>query len=138
MGIYRAKQNGKEFQKVLDAGTYHFAKDSGVLLKFFVIGDAFYVVYGEDRGAIKKYSPAKEDDIATKSLTIYSMKSNDVILDMISEFQDKYPDTEIIYETGEGSEASVTAADRIRTLNARILAGDGPDILVLDGLPTES
>ncbi len=137
-GIYRAKQDGKEFQKVLDSGTYHFAKDSGVLLKFFVIGDAFYVVYGEDNGAIKKYSPAKEDDITTKSLTIYSMKSNDVILDMISEFQNKYPDTEIIYETGEGSEASVTAADRIRTLNARILAGDGPDILVLDGLPTES
>ena len=57
---------------------------------------------------------------------------------MISEFQDKYPNTEIIYETGEGSEGTVTVADRIRALNARILAGDGPDILVLDGLPTES
>ena len=44
---------------------------------------------------------------------------------MISEFQDKYPDTEIIYETGEGSEGTVTVVDRIRALNARILAGDG-------------
>ncbi len=137
-GIYRAKKDGGKFQKVLDAGTYHFAKDGGTLLKFFVIGDAFYVVYGEDGGAIKKYSPAREDDIATNSLNIYSLKKNEVILDMISEFQDKYPDTEIIYETGEGSEGTVTVADRIRALNARILAGDGPDILVLDGLPTES
>ena len=37
-----------------------------------------------------------------------------------------------------GSCIQVTVADRIRALNARILAGDGPDILVLDGLPTES
>ncbi len=44
---------------------------------------------------------------------------------MISEFQDKYPNTEIIYETGEGSKGTVTVADRIRALNARILAGDG-------------
>ncbi len=137
-GIYRAKKEGGKFQKVLDAGTYHFAKEGGTLLKFFVIGDAFYVVYGEDGGAIKKYSPAREDDIATNSLNIYSLKKNEVILDMLSEFQDKYPDTEIIYETGEGSEGTVTVADRIRALNARILAGDGPDILVLDGLPTES
>ena len=137
-GIYRAKISGGQFQKVLDAGTYHFARDSGVLLKFFVIGDAFYIVYGEDGGSIKKYAPAVEEDIATNSLNIYSLKKNDVILDMISEFQAIYPDTEIIYETGEGSDGSVTAADHIRALNARILAGDGPDILVLDELPTES
>ena len=137
-GIYRAKTSGGEFQKVLDAGTYHFARDGGVLLKFFVIGDAFYIVYGEDGGSIKKYAPAGEEDVATNSLNIYSLKKNDVILDMISEFQAIYPDTEIIYETGEGSDGSVTAADHIRALNARILAGDGPDILVLDGLPTES
>ncbi len=137
-GIYRAKTSGGEFQKVLDAGTYHFARDGGVLLKFFVIGDAFYIVYGEDGGSIKKYAPAGEEDVATNSLNIYSLKKNDVILDMISEFQAIYPDTEIIYETGEGSDGSVTAADHIRALNARILAGDGPDVLVLDGLPTES
>ena len=136
-GIYRAKTSGGEFQKVLDAGTYHFARDSGVLLKFFVIGDAFYIVYGEDGGSIKKYAPA-EENMATNSLNVYSLRKNDVILDMISEFQAIYPDTEIIYEAGEGSDGSVTAADHIRALNARILAGDGPDILVLDGLPTES
>lgn len=137
-GIFRTKKGGEEFQKILDAGTYHFARENIILLKFFVCGDAFYFVYGEDGGSIKKYVPAEEGDEPDQSLTVYSLQNNDVILDMISEFQNKYPDIEIIYETGEGAEGSVTIADRIRALNARILAGDGPDVFVLDGLPTES
>ncbi len=139
-GIYRAPKAGGKFQKILDSGTYHFAKESGVLLKFFVVGDAFYIVYGEDKGVIKKYFPkdSEEVEIITNSLTIYSLESNDVIIDMISEFQEKYPDTEIVYETGKEVEGSITISDCIRTLNVRILAGDGPDILVLDGLPAES
>lgn len=137
-GIYRAKENSQEFQKILDAGMYHFAKESTVLLKFFVVGDIFYIVYGEDKGTIKQYFPALPGNRPANSLTVYSLKNNDVILDMISEFQTEYPDIEILYETGEGSDGSVTAADHIRALNARILAGDGPDVLVMDGLPTES
>ncbi len=137
-GIYRAKESGKEFQEIMDVGTYHFAGKNVNLLRFFVCNDTFYIVYGEDRGSIKKYVPAGADDKIDNYLAIYSLQNNDVILDMISEFQNKYPDTKIVYETGEGAEGSITVADQIRALNARILAGDGPDILVLDGLPAES
>ena len=119
-GIYRTKRTGGEFQKILDSGTYHFAKDAGNLLKFFVIGDAFYVLYGEDGGAIKKYFSAGENDLVAKTINVYSLESNDVILDMISEFQDMYPDTEIIYETGEGADGSITVADGIRALNRSV------------------
>ena len=137
-GFYRAKETDTCFQKVLEAGTFHFSKKSGVLLKFFVVGDTFYIVYGEDRTIIKKYSLAGEEEGASSYMTVYSLKSNDLILDMISEFQDQYPDVELIYETGEGADGSVTMSDRIRALNARILAGDGPDVLLLDGLPVDS
>lgn len=128
----------QEFAATLEAGTYHFANDSAVLLKFFVMGEAFYVVYGEDGASIKKYYPAGEDEAADKTINIYSLKTNEVILDMISEFQNMYPDTEIVYETGEGAEGSITTADRIRALNARLLSGDGPDILLMDGLSSDS
>lgn len=137
-GIYCAKETDTNFQKIMDAGTFHFAKENGVLLKFFIIGDAFYVVYGEDKVSIKKYAPMKEGEEASKYLTVYSLETNNLILDMISEFENEYPDIELIYETGEGSEGSITKSDQIRALNARILAGDGPDVLLLDGLPVES
>ncbi len=137
-GFYRAKETDTSFQKVLEAGTFHFAKDTGTLLKFFVIGDAFYIVYGEDNGCIKKYSPAEDGEVASKSLSIYSLTGNDIILDTISEFQNQYPDIELVYETGESGDGSISTADRIRALNARILAGDGPDMLLMDGLSAES
>lgn len=137
-GIFCAKENGASFQKILEAGTFHFAKDTGTLLKFFVIGDAFYIVYGEDNGCIKKYSPAEDGEVASKSLSIYSLTGNDIILDTISEFQNQYPDIELVYETGESGDGSISTADRIRALNTRILAGDGPDMLLMDGLSAES
>ena len=137
-GIFCAEENGTMFQKILEAGTFHFAKETGTLLKFFVIGDAFYIVYGEDKGCIKKYSLAEEGEVASSSLSIYSLTGNDIILDLISEFQNLYPDIELVYETGEGGDGSVSTADRIRALNARILAGDGPDVLLMDGLSAES
>ena len=137
-GIYCAKETDTNFQKIMDAGTFHFAKDNGVLLKFFIIGDAFYVVYGEEKVSIKKYAPMEEGEEASKYFTVYSLETNNLILDMISEFENEYPDIELIYETGEGSEGSTTKSDQIRALNARILAGDGPDVLLLDGLPVES
>ena len=137
-GFFRARETDTHFQKVLEAGTFHFSRDMGVLLKFFVIGDEFYIVYGEDRVVIKKYAPAGEEEGPSHYLTLYSLKRNDLILDMISEFQDQYPDIELIYETGEGADGSITMSDRIRALNARILAGDGPDVLLLDGLPVDS
>jgi len=137
-GIFRAKESDTSFQKVMEAGTFHFGREDINLLKFFVSGEAFYVVYGEDKGSIKKYSPAGEGDGTSNSVVVYSLENNALILDMISEFQNEYPDIELVYETGEGADGSITTYDRVRALNARILAGDGPDVLLLDGLPVES
>ena len=42
------------------------------------------------------------------------------------------------YEVGMDGEDGVTKEDAIRKLNTRILAGDGPDVIILDGLPVDS
>ena len=55
--------------------------------------------------------------------------------ELIAGFQAMYPDTEIRYETGE---ENLSVSEQIDTLTARLTAGTGPDILILDGLPAES
>ncbi len=35
-------------------------------------------------------------------------------------------------------EDSVTVSDALRTLNTDIMAGKGPDVLILDGMPVEN
>lgn len=137
-GIFLAKKSGGKFQKILDSGKFYFAKESGNPLCLLAVGETFYIAYGESGLSLKKYAKRNLDDAFLGELTIYSLENSDLILSIVSQFQTKHPEIDVFYETGDGGEGSTTAADRIRALNARILAGDGPDILVLDGLPADS
>lgn len=137
-GVFRAEKDGGIFQKILDAGKFHFSKDNGTLLQLFIAENGFYLTYGEQGGVIKRYAPRDPNEEFLGEFTVYSLDESDLILDLVAEFQTKHPEFDVFYETGEGGEGSTTAADRIRALNARILAGDGPDVLVLDGLPAQN
>ncbi|MDE7324783.1 MAG: extracellular solute-binding protein, partial [Lachnospiraceae bacterium] len=124
--------------KWLDSGKFHFSKENGYPLNLFSLGDTFYIVYAEQWGKVKKYVKRKEGEEFLDTLTVYSLENSELVIDMIAEFIMKYPEIDVHYETGEGTQGSTMISDHIRALNTRILAGDGPDILILDGLPAQS
>ncbi len=64
------------------------------------------------------------------------MESEDepVIRQAISLYQMKNPEIYVEYEVGlEGNAA--TREDVIKNLNTRMMAGEGPDVLILDNMP---
>lgn len=71
-------------------------------------------------------------------LTVYSLEENAAVREAINEYQKKNPNAYVIYEIGMSGEDGITAEDAIRNLNTLLLGGEGPDILVLDGLPVDS
>ncbi|MCI8723924.1 MAG: extracellular solute-binding protein [Ruminococcus sp.] len=89
-------------------------------------------LYRFDRGIRKQEKQASKD-----KLRIYSLKPSSIRY-AATFFQEKYPELEVIYETGCTGEDSVTLTDAVRTLNTELMAGEGPDILILDGLPGDS
>jgi hypothetical protein len=138
-GIYGAKMESEGWNKVLGPGLYKFANDSETLLKVFIINHEYYVLYGESGVRLMKYTKGdKQTSAAHKKLNIYSLEDNESVRIAITEFQLKHPEINVVFEVGETSKGAATVADSIRALNAKILAGDGPDILVLDGLPEDS
>lgn len=137
-GIFRVRKDSTSFEKWMEPGKFHFSKKNGNPKKFFMLGDTFYIMYGEEEGTIKKYVPKDPKEEFLGALTVYSVETNEMIIDMIAEFRMQYPEIDVYYETAKESERSTTISDHIRALNTRILAGDGPDILVLDGLPAQS
>lgn len=142
-GIFSVKFNDSSleearFLKWLDAGNFHFSKENGYPLDFFSLGESFYLVYAEEWGWLKKYIPREKGKEFLDTLTVYSLEKSELIIDMIAEFKTQYPKIDVRYETGDGEEGGTLFSDHIRALNTRILAGDGPDILVLDGLPAQS
>ena len=70
---------------------------------------------------------------ADTELNIYGLYEDEDLLQMISQFQKANPDISVNLEIGLTGEDGVTEADAIRTLNTEILAGNGPDLICLDG-----
>ncbi|MCI8969811.1 MAG: extracellular solute-binding protein, partial [Lachnospiraceae bacterium] len=56
----------------------------------------------------------------------------------IGAFQQQNPNVRIDFRIASEGAASANTEDIIRTLNTELLNGDGPDILLLDGLPVNS
>jgi len=142
-GIFSVKFNDPSlnearFLKWLEAGNFHFSKENGYPLDFFSLGESFYLTYAEEWGRLKKYVPKEKGKEFLDTLTVYSLEKSELIIDMIAEFKMQHPKIDVRYETGEGGKGSTLLSDHIRALNTKILAGDGPDILVLDGLPAQS
>ena len=53
-------------------------------------------------------------------------------------FQSQNPDSFISYEVGMPEGAAVTREDALKKLNTQIMAGTGPDLLIMDDLPIRS
>ena len=107
----------------------------------------YYVLYESINGGYElfKYSYDANVSITTeKELTIYSLLENSTVREAISVFQRQHPEIKINYRVSindtnlEIEESEIDKTDYIKTLNTEILSGNGPDIMILDGLPIDS
>lgn len=76
-----------------------------------------------------------EEDKLPPFLTVYSLENTELVEKMIEKVSSCYPEIEIRLETGE---EGASVFDSIDALTAKITAGMGPDILILDGLPART
>ena len=107
--------------------------DGQILLKFSdYTGDTSeesLLNYAYDKNAAKR--PDKE-------LTIYTLKDDYTIRTLAAVYQKAHPDVYVNVESGVSGDDAVTTSDAVRTLNTEVMAGEGPDILFMDGLPVNS
>lgn len=97
--------------------------------------DSFYVL-GRQNGQPALYHYVYDPNVPTEPsthLTVYSLYPQDTLMQLISQYQKAHPETAVTLEVGLTGEDGVTESDAIRTLNTQILAGDGPDLICLDG-----
>lgn len=74
------------------------------------------------------------------TLTIFSMNGSNTLTQAITLWNKQHPETRIEHITGNQNAdgTAMTEQDVVRQLNAQLLAGDGPDLLILDDLPAEA
>ncbi len=76
--------------------------------------------------------------IPTQSLKVYSLEESYDIRVAASAYQVQNPEVFVEYEVGMEEGGALTREDALKKLNTKIMAGEGPDVLMLDGLPMDS
>lgn len=82
----------------------------------------------------KQNEQTKKEDAV---LRLYTLKENENLWQSAKLFMEKYPKYPVVIEMGISEEDGKTVSDAIRSLNTEIMAGNGPDIILMDGLPIE-
>lgn len=137
-GLYRHVIGGAAIEQVIDGTTSSFGDPGMMLMDMMMLPDnEFTVLYT----GMKLYRYTYDPNVPTvpdQQLRIYSLLENTSVRQAVSMFQRANQEVYIRYEIGMSGNDGVTSEDAIRNLNTKIMSGEGPDILLLDGLPLDS
>ncbi len=137
-GIYRHVIGGAVMEQVINGGLSSLSDPATHVSKMIRFGaDGFLTAFSEGKISNFTYDP----DISTipsQKMTAYSLTENTILRQAIIRYQGAHPDVYVEYTVGMDEEGSVTREDAVKKLNTKIMAGNGPDFLILDGLPVDS
>lgn len=140
-GIYSHTMGGSAVEQIADGSLNSLSDPLLGLVAMEVVDQVFYVVTVGDDGmcGLKKYEYSDQvSSMPSTELSIYSLEENQAIKQAILLYQKENPDIYLNYTYGMTGTDGVTASDALRTLNTEILAGNGPDILVLDSMSADT
>lgn len=73
----------------------------------------------------------------SEELNIYALEDTDTLRQAVNIFRQKNPDVYVNLEIGMTGGDGITLEDALSSLSTDIMAGKGPDVLILDGMPVE-
>ena len=140
-GIYRTQTGNSMLEQVVDGGLTSLGTPS-FLMQFFVpLDDSFLMVSWVNEAwslTAYVYDPGVPT-LPGQELRVWSMEEDPLVRQAIGTFQKDHPEVYVTYELGytEG-EGSYSWDDALKTIATELVAGKGPDVLVLDGMPLDS
>lgn len=137
-GIYRHVLGGAAIEQVVDGNLSILGNPTYSIMDMVVVGeDEFLILLSGQKLMHFVYDP----DIPTvpsDRLEVYSLEDKATIRQAINLYQAANPSVYVQYVIGLEQAGSATREDAIKNLNTRIMAGEGPDVLILDNLPVDS
>lgn len=133
-GIYRLVSGGTLAELVVDgAGTMLTGEDTVPMGLALCPDGSFLMITGDSR--VYRYywdadAPAEE---STAALTVWSLENNDTVRAAIEVYEQQNPGLTVTYQVAM-EDGATTREDALSALNTALLAGSGPDVLILDGL----
>lgn len=137
-GVYRHVIGGTVMEQVINGGLSSLCDPMKHVVKMIRTGEeGFLTAFSEGKVSAFAYDP-NVSTVPAQKLTAYSLTENDILRQAIIRYQGAHPDVYVEYKVGLDEEGGVTREDAVKKLNTEIMAGKGPDFLLLDGLPVNS
>lgn len=143
-GMYRYSFGGSVVEQVIDGNLNRISSPDISAISMVRDKDGNFYLAVQDSaadmgssGKILKYAYSPDTPATPDTeLTVYSLTDNTYIRQVAALFQKKYPDIYLNLEIGITDEDAMTGTDALKNLNTEIMAGNGPDVLVMDGIPS--
>lgn len=150
-GIYRVARGGSLAELIVDGASTVLANTSNTPWGMLRCpDDSFLVVVLENQPSVDGQNSESQPRVyryywdadaaaapAGSSLTVWSLENNDTVRSAITLYEAAHPGCTVNYEIALQDSAE-TREDAISSLNAALLAGSGPDVIILDDLDWEA
>lgn len=141
-GLFYHKIGGSTTEQLINGELTSLGDRNVTLQALYKFDDKNYMVFVNDsQGARHCYRYTYDADVSAvpqNQITVYALEDSNALQQLITAYQKDHPDVMVKKTIGMSGEDGVTAEDAIKTLNTEVLAGKGPDVLILDGLPADS
>ena len=140
-GIRHFAEGGTIWEEIMSSTGLSLGLPSYGLVNAVEQDERFIVQMTNDQyqHVIKQYRYSETTPtLPTTELNAYTLETNKTLQEALTAYQLQHPEVRINVQVGITGEAGITREDAIKALNTAILAGEGPDIIVLDGLPIDT
>ena len=137
-GLYRHVLGGSAMEQIIDGALSTFGDNGSIYAARTLDEQEFLVQFDHVGGLVRYYFDETAASMPDKEIKIYSLEENRSVRQAVTSFKKSHTDMYVRYETGLDGEGGTTREDAVKQLNTRILSGEGPDVIILDGLPIDS
>lgn len=144
LGVYTYNLSDKKVKQVVDLTKTDLSLNQDYARLITLLDNTNYLVAVTDNNSQKqsiylstKYSGKKatEQKEQRTALTIWTLRESLDLKKVTDSFKSKNPNVDINIQVGIDEDSAQTVSDAISTLNTKMLAKKGPDIILADGLP---
>lgn len=140
-GLYKYVLGENSVEHIIEGSLSSLGDNNVYISSFMVNKDNEFLACANDYSSnesntslIHFYFSEDTPKVPENEITIYSLYDNYQMRQNIVLYQKAHPDVYIKMESGLTGDDAVTESDALRTLNTEIMAGKGPDIILLDGM----
>ena len=138
-GMYRHVLGGSVMEQVIDGALSTFGDASAHIYRMKALTDQeFLAAFNPSVGLVRYTFDETVPSMPDQEIRIYSLTENRSVRQAMTAYKRQHTDIYVRYEVGIEGDGGITVEDAIKRLNTQVLAGEGPDVLILDGLPMDT